>query len=471
MVRKGEPAGEGPRVSWYNISMLVFDTICALATPPYKSALALVRLSGPEAFSVFSRLTRRDVGRMEANSAYLTKLYERKDDEESLIDQAVVFLSKGPRSYTGFDSVDFSIHGSPLVAQRLLRALVEQGARLAEKGEFSAQAYYNGKMDLLKAQGINDLINATSQRAMELANKTLSGENSAKVQELKNRLLEQIAQLEYYVEDQYSDEKDDYDEELLSTASRIREEIEIWEKVLEGTRRNNREYQGIQVAIVGEPNVGKSTLLNALLQEDKAIVSARPGTTRDVVEGEKEIRGIRFFFKDTAGIRKTDDEIENIGIARSFRTIDSADIVLLASDCGFGFLKKERELLSHLDGKKVLKVATKKDLGVPSEGADVVLSSVEGELSPLIDWIFALLDLEGKEESSFLGKREERYIERIVSGMRQCVSSIEETRQVDIASDTLRQVVSTINELMGKEEGRTMEDIYQTLFSHFCLGK
>ena len=461
--------GEG--VSCYNVFMLVFDTICALATSPYKSALALVRLSGPKAFSVFSSLTKREVEKMETGRVYLTKLYENKEDPDTLIDEALVFLSKGPKSYTGFDTVDFSIHGSPLVAKSLLQALVKNGARLAEKGEFSAQAYYNGKMDLLRAQGINDLINAQSQRAMELSNKTLSGENSHKVEELKEGLLEQIAQLEYYVEDQYSDEKDDYDEELLLISSWLKKEIQEWEKVLEGTRRNNKEYQGIKVAIVGEPNVGKSTLLNALIGEDKAIVSSIPGTTRDVVEGEKEIRGIRFLFKDTAGIRRTEDEIENIGIHKSFQTIKDSDLVLLASDSGFSFLPKEKELLSVLKGKKVLKVATKKDLGVPTDGADLVLSSLEGDLSLLIDRMFSLLDLEEKEESAFLGEREESYLEKILNGLAESVSSIEETSQLDIASDTLRQVVSTINELLGKDEGKTMEDIYQTLFSHFCLGK
>lgn len=449
--------------------MLVFDTICALATPPYPSALALVRLSGPEAFAVFSQLTRRKG--MEPGRAYLTNLYEDRERDETYIDQAVVVLSKGPRSYTGFDSVDFSIHGSPLVAERLLKALEGKGARRAEKGEFSAQAYYNGKMDLLKAQGINDLIHATSRRAMELANRTLSGDNSRSVEELKKKVLALIAQLEYYVEDQYSDEKDDYDQALEKAARTIEQEILCWQKTLSGTKRNNRAYQGVQVAIVGEPNVGKSTLLNALLEEDKAIVSSRPGTTRDVVEGTREINGIQFVFKDTAGIRKSNDEIENIGIAKSFKTIQDADLVLLASDTGFSFLPQEEELSKVLEGKRVLKVATKKDLGVPTQGADVVLSSLEGNLSSLIEKMFSSLDLTQKEESSFLGKREERYLETIVSELSAARQAIEETGQIDVVSDTLRQVVATINELLGADEGKTMEDIYQTLFSSFCLGK
>lgn len=464
-------ADEGNRRNCYNVAMLVFDTICALATPPFKSALALVRLSGPKTLEVLSHIVKRDVSKLKPNHSYLTKLYFSKEREETFIDESLIVFSKGPRSYTGFDSVDFSIHGSPLIAERLLDALQSAGARRAEKGEFSAQAYFNGKMDLLKAQGINDLINAQSTRAMTIANKTLSGENSTKVQKLKDTLLEEIAGLEYFVEDQYADEKDDYDEELQNVANKLSCLIIEWRMILEGTKQNGRAYNGIKVAIAGEPNVGKSTLLNALLREDKAIVSSIPGTTRDVVEGQREINGILFLFKDTAGIRKTSDEIENIGISKSFKTIKDADLVLLASDAGFSFLGKEKELLSNLEGKPVIKVATKRDIGTKDEGADIALSALQDDLKPLIDMMFERLDLQAREESSFLGKREEGFLSTIVSKMEEAKNAIEETKQIDIASDLLRQVVETINDLMGKSESQTMEDVYETLFSSFCLGK
>lgn len=451
--------------------MLVFDTICALATPPYKSALALVRLSGPKAFEVLSKMTRRDLGKMEPDRTYLTKLYADREKPETYIDECLMVLYKGPKSYTGFDSVDFSIHGSPLIAESLLSSLVKNGARRAERGEFSAQAYFNGKMDLLKAQGINDLINATSKRAMTIANKTLSGENTNAVKELKNHLLEYIAKMEYFVEDQYSDEKDDYDEELEEVAGNLECDIRTWSATLEKTRRNNKEYEGVKVAIAGEPNVGKSTLLNAIIQEDKAIVSAIPGTTRDVVEGEREIEGIRFQFKDTAGIRRTTDEIENIGIAKSFKTIKESDIVLLASDSGFDFLQDETDLLDAIGEKPLIKVGTKKDLGGESKGADIFLSSLEDDLTPLIRLMLRKLDLDKKEESSFLGKREEKYLSDILEKLKESQETIRDTHQIDIASDTLRQAIDLLNSLMGVSESQTMEDIYQTLFSKFCLGK
>ena len=462
---------EDGKANWYNDGMLVFDTICALATPPYQSALALIRLSGPKAFEVLSKMTRRNVSKLLMDHAYLTKIYARKEDEKTYIDECLMVIYKGPKSYTGFDSVDFSIHGSPLIAEAFLSALEKNGARRAERGEFSAQAYFNGKMDLLKAQGINDLIHATSTRAMQIANNTVSGENTKAVKVLKERLLEDIAKLEYYVEDQYSDEKDDYDEELEEVASLLDEDILSWTKTLERTRRNNREYEGVRVAIAGEPNVGKSTLLNALIQEDKAIVSSTPGTTRDVVEGEREIEGIRFQFKDTAGIRKTSDEIENIGIAKSFKTIRDSDIVILASDSGFSFLEKEKDLMEAIGNKPLVKVATKRDLGGDGKDADIFLSSLKDDLQPLIRILFERLDLDTKEESSFLGKREEKFLSDILAKLEETRKAIREIRQIDIASDTLRQAIDLLNALMGENVSQTMEDIYQTLFSRFCLGK
>ncbi|MFA6624957.1 MAG: GTPase, partial [Bacilli bacterium] len=339
------------------------------------------------------------------------------------------------------------------------------------KGEFSAQSYYNGKMDLLKAEGINDLINATSKRAKTIATETLSGKNSAIVLDLKKKLLDYLSELEYYVEDQYSQEKDDYDEELLKVKKSLDKDILDLDKIIDKTKRANREYQGFNIAIAGEPNVGKSTLLNAILGEDKAIVSPIPGTTRDVVEGEKEINGLLFRFKDTAGLRKTSDFVENLGIERSYKTVKDADLVLLTSDCGFEDIYKDEELKSVLKDKKIIKVATKRDINTHIADADISICSLKDDISALTDKILSALSLDKKEESAFLGKREEEYLEKISSQMKKASEAISETGQIDISSDTLRVAVAFINELIGNSEGQTMEDIYQTLFSKFCLGK
>ena len=451
--------------------MLIFDTICALATPPYKSALALVRLSGPKSLDVISHMIKMNAKTLIPNHSYFVHLYKDKKDKDTLIDEAVMTFYQGPKSYTGFDTIEFSVHGNMIIVNELLDALVENGARRADRGEFSAQAFYNGKMDLLKSQGINDLINANSKRAKDIASKTLSGKNSEVMTQLKTKLLEYISQLEYFVEDQYTDEKDDYDDELDNVKSQLLDDINYLDTTIEKTKRSNRQYFGINVVIAGEPNAGKSSLLNAILKEDKAIVSPIAGTTRDVVEGEKEIDGILFKFKDTAGLRKSDDFVENLGIEKSYDMMKKADIILLASDTGFEDIKSNQELMDIISTKPLIKIATKKDINKNLEGSDIAICSLNDDLSTLYEMMKDKLDINKKEDSAFLGQREEDFLVLISNQLKDAVKVIDETHQIDIVSDNIRLAIASINDLMGNNVTQTMEDIYQTLFSKFCLGK
>lgn len=448
--------------------MLIFDTICALSTPPYKSALATIRLSGPKTKEVLSHIIKKDVNTLEPNKAYFVKIW----NDGEVVDEVVMTYYQGPKSYTGFDSADFSIHGNMFIVEDMLDTLVKFGARRSERGEFSAQAYYNGKMDLLKAEGINDLINANSRRARKIATETLSGRNSQVVTTLKNELLSDLSSLEYFVENFYDDEdNDDYDTVVDKVLTSLQTNILELSNLIEKTKNANKQYQGFQIAIAGEPNVGKSTLLNALLKEDKAIVSPIPGTTRDVVEGEKEIDGLLFRFKDTAGIRKTDDYVESLGIERSYKTILDADLVLLVSDCGFKDMDNNQDLKEAIQNKPTIKVATKRDLNPNHEEGDLSICSMSDDLTPLIRLILSKLNLTEKEESLFLGKREEEYLIKIQEQVKLSYDALSDTRNIDIVSDTLRVAIAYINDLMGNSESQTMEDIYQTLFSKFCLGK
>lgn len=450
--------------------MLIFDTICSLATPPFKSALATVRLSGDKTLDILSHIIKKDISTIEPNKAYFVKLYKDKNSDE-IIDEVVLTFYKGPKSYTGFDSADFSTHGSMIIVEELINTLIKYGARRANKGEFSAQAYYNNKMDLLKAEGINDLINANSKRGKELATKTLNGENSTTLKNLKNNLLNYLAQLEYYVENQYMDEDSiDYEMSLHQISINLLKDIQNVENLLNKIVKANREYKGFNIAIVGEPNVGKSTLLNALLQKDRAIVSPIPGTTRDIVDGNKEINGILFRFIDTAGIRESEDLVENLGIERSYSSIENSDLILLCSDNGFKNYDKNERLLVALKDKKIIKITTKSDINNSLDG-DISLSAINDDLKPLEDLILSKLDLIEKEDSEFLGEREEDYIRKIYEKMKEANDALLKTYQVDIISDTLRIAIALINDMMGHCENQTMEDIYQTLFSKFCLGK
>ena len=451
--------------------MIVFDTICALATPPYKSALAIVRLSGEKSLKILQQITNTNIDKIKPNQAFLTKLFKDKRQVNSAIDECVVVYYKGPKSYTGYDSVDFFLHGNPIICEELISTLVSLGARRANKGEFSAQAYFNSKFDLLKAQGINDLINATSLVSKNLALNTLNGENSKFINKIKEEILLSISSMEYYIENHYVENDLEANKELELTKKKIEELITKVNYHLQNTRKKNFIYSGINVGIIGKSNVGKSTLLNSILKKDKAIVSSIPGTTRDVVEGEVEIKGIKFIFHDTAGIRTTKNKIENLGIKKTYETIKKADLLLLLSDTNFDVFK-EKKISSLIKEKPIVKVITKKDINKKkAEDADIYISALKEDIKPLIDLIINKLDLNRIEESYFLGQRDVDYLNRIKEQFSDTLSAIEQINEIEICSDKLRTVINTINEFLGNNESKTAEDVYETLFSNFCLGK
>ena len=452
--------------------MLVFDTICSLSTPPYKSALAIVRMSGEKSLEILSKITRRNLDKIEPNYMFYTKLFKDKTDEKSIIDECLVVYYKGPKSYTGYDSVDFFLHGNLIICEELLNTLVSYGARRANKGEFSAQGYFNSKFDLLKAEGINDLINATSIRSKDLALHVLQGENTKYISSIKNDILLNISQMEYYIEDQYIENDKEAERELKEVNKFITKLISEIDEHLNKIKKNNFIYNGVEVGIIGKSNVGKSTLLNTLLKKDKAIVSSIPGTTRDVVEGIVEFNGIRFTFNDTAGIRQTKSKLENLGIKKSYEVIKKSDLLLLLSDTNFDIFN-DKKIKSLINKKPIIKVKTKSDLKTKNNNQDfdISISALKGNIKPLVDLILKKLDLLNIEEGYFLGQREEDYLNKIKNELLDAKESIELTNEIEICSDKLRVVINTINDFLGSGENKTAEDIYETLFSNFCLGK
>lgn len=445
--------------------MLVFDTICALATPNSKSALAIIRLSGTEALNIFKCLVKKDISNLKPNSASLFKLY----DEDELLDEAVVTFFKGPKSYTGFDTIEFTTHGSMIIVNRVLDTLVKNGARRALKGEFSYQAYFNNKMDLLKAESINDLINANSTEASKLALLTMNGGSLKYLDDIKNELLDDISNFEYFIEDQFVDDKEAYQDVIDDVILSLTNIEESLKSNLEALRVSNRNYSGYRICIVGKANVGKSTLLNALVKEDKAIVSSIPGTTRDVIEASIEINGVAVTLIDTAGIRKSKNVVENIGIDKAKKEIKKADLILYLSDKK---ISKDDELESLIKNKPIIKVKSKGDINQKEDkDFDITISALYSSLEPLKKLIVEKLEMNKETSSMFLGKREEDYLQAILNLLLDAKKTLVETRIIDISSDKIRQVISKINEMKGFDKSKTMEDIYQTLFSHFCLGK
>ncbi|NLE32919.1 MAG: tRNA uridine-5-carboxymethylaminomethyl(34) synthesis GTPase MnmE, partial [Bacteroidales bacterium] len=306
------------------------DTICAIATAPGVGAIALIRVSGPAAIPLCDQLflTKSGQKRLAEQPSHTVHLGQFQRDGY-LIDEVVATLFRAPHSYTGEDSVEISCHGSTYIQQKIIRILIEAGCRLAEPGEFTRRAFSNGKMDLSQAEAVADLIASTSAANHKLALQQMRGGVSREIDKLRAQLLHFVTMIELELD--FSEEQVEFAnrQELNRLAAKLEKNVR---QLTESFKLGNALKQGIPVAIVGETNAGKSTLLNQLLNEDKAIVSPIPGTTRDVIEDLVNIRGIGFRFIDTAGLRQTKDEIELLGIERTYQQIEQASVVLWVID-------------------------------------------------------------------------------------------------------------------------------------------
>lgn len=448
--------------------MTELDTVVALATPRMTSALAVVRLSGAKTLDILENLQSKRREDILPNTAFYANLYRDVRTKKDPIDQAVVTFFKGPKSYTGEDTAEFSLHGSPLIADALVEACVLWGARPAQRGEFSLKAFLNGKLGLLEAEGVNELIHAESTLARTLALRAVKGDAKKQIESIEETLLLAIGEAEYLLEDDYSDHSD-FDGVLSKVVEeKLQPLVERIEGLEEKAKRALKAYEGIRAVLVGKPNVGKSTLLNALLGEEKAIVTPIPGTTRDLVEGDVEISGISFHLTDTAGLHQTDDAVEKIGVKKALEAIRRADLVLWLSPDRFDEKDLPKNLLSS---KAVLKIGTKSDLKRAAR-ADVWISASKGDLSNLKERLFqAVSHGFEKASDSFMTERDLSFLIRVKEAVKKGVEALRERGLVDAFSDELRKGVSLSNEMLGKDMRSTQEDVERTIFSRFCLGK
>lgn len=447
--------------------MTQLDTIVALATPRMTSALATIRLSGSLTLDILEHIQRRRRDQIRPNHAFLSNLFEDYETKANPIDQAIVTFYKGPNSYTGEDIAEFSIHGSPYIADALMKTCIKWGARPAEKGEYSLRSFLNNKMGLLEAEGVNNLINAKSSLARTLALQAVNGKAKDQIEEIKNTLLNVISEAEYLLEDDYSEHSDYMDTLNELQESKIRPLLSYISDLERKANNAIKAYNGIRVAIVGEPNVGKSTLLNALVGEEKAIVTPIPGTTRDIVEGEVEIDGIQFHLFDTAGIRETDDAVERIGVQRAINIMNDADIILWVSPKQFD----TDELGFNISNKKIIKVGSKSDLGT-AIGADLEVNALDGDVEELKRSLVRQASIdEENTNNSFMSERDMSFLIKIKETIERANEALDVGGLVDAFSDDLRRAVALANEMLGKDMRSTEEDIYSTIFSKFCLGK
>ena len=445
------------------------DTICALATAP-GGAIGIIRISGPQALEILSRVFTKDVSAAPANTIH----YGHIKNGAEIVDEVMASLFRAPHSYTGEDSVEISCHGSRYILNKVLNLLIAEGCRQAGPGEFTQRAYLNGKMDLSQAEAVADLIASTNQATHKIAMSQLRGHFSSKLAQLREQLLKLTSLLELELD--FSDHEDlEFADrsELMELTKTINNHITHLSNSFETGQAIK---QGIPVAIVGKTNVGKSTLLNRLLKDDRAIVSDVHGTTRDTIEDTIDIKGITFRFIDTAGIRQTQDEVEQIGITRTYAAIDKACIVLWLIDSEPS-IKEINDILQRTDNKKLIAIKNKVDktdndsynsLKLPF----ISISAKYGTgIEELEQAIYEAADIPTLTENDIIVTNARHYealvrahehIQRVIDGLQMQLSG-------DLLSEDLRLTLDTLAEITGGQI--TPNEVLGNIFKNFCVGK
>ena len=440
------------------------ETIVALATAPIKSALAIIRVSGDDTFKIVSKCFSKDITEIKER----TLLFGNIVNENKVVDEVVLAIYKGPKSFTGEDLVEIICHGSVLIANEIIELLIKYGASYAINGEYSSRAFLNNKIDLIQAEAINDVINATTKEAKELSILSLKGNTSELILPLKKRIADVISLIEVNIDyPEYEDIEVANKSHVIELADELIPQIDSL--VLNG-EKGLIIKEGIKVALVGKPNVGKSSLLNALLGESKAIVTDIAGTTRDIVEGEINLNGIVLHLLDTAGIRDSDNQIENIGVNKSKETISKADLVIILLDASKQLDKEDQEIINLCKDKPHIIVYNKSDKVTSKDDDKLYISALNNDISKLKDAIYQELGI--KEESfrtpSLNNTRQLGLLQNAKEALLKAKEDANNDLPVDLLSVSLMDAYNAILEILGEYNQR---DISKEIFSRFCVGK
>jgi len=455
------------------------DTIAAVATPLGEGGIAVIRVSGKEAAQISEKVfrSRTKLTKAATHTVHYGFVVDPRTGER--IDEVLATVMRAPRSYTAEDVVEISCHGGVLAARLVLNALLDAGARLAEPGEFTKRAFLNGRIDLAQAEAVIDLIRSKSDRAYRAALKQAGGAFSRKVKEMRRTLLETLAHIEVMIDYPEHDVEELTSALIKERCGSVRREAE---ELLRTAERGRLLREGIATAIVGKPNVGKSSLLNLLSREERAIVTDIPGTTRDVIEQYVTIGGIALRLLDTAGIRDTDDIVERIGVERSREAIASSDLILFVVSGSEPLSDEERALLEELQGRQMILVVNKMDLElkvdldelaryVPPERT-VRLSALRGEGLDRLERLVAELFFEGELETGDLtyvgNSRHVQLLKRAIASLRDAEAGADAGLPVDMVQIDVKGAWEALGELIGEEAGEALID---QIFSQFCLGK
>ncbi len=452
------------------MNLLINDIITAVATPIGEGAISVIRVSGENSFRTVDSIFK---GKTKISFAASHTIHYGKiiDEKGVVIDDVLVSVFRGPNSYTGEDSVEISTHGNSIITKRILELLLSKNVRSAEPGEFTKRAFLNGKIDLSQAEAVLDLIKSRTDSALRGARNQLDGLLSQKVHVLRQSLLNASSLIELELD--FSEEGYEFmpKGEIIEKIDKVLKEIDY---LLDSYRFGKVLRDGINLAIIGEPNVGKSSLLNYILKEARAIVSDIPGTTRDIIREEISIDGVLFKIFDTAGIRKSEDIIEIEGVKRSLEAVKNADVILWLTDVNNNYSETiKNELNKFTNPKKIIKVVNKIDLGQNNDiEADVYISSKTGEgISTLFDEMKKHAVGEGvyTEKSTVINNvRHYNALKRTVDYLDSAKKSINQEMSGEFIAVDLRNAIDSLSEIIGIV---TTDDILNNIFDKFCIGK
>ncbi len=442
----------------------MFETIVALATPPLKSALAIIRLSGDDCFEIVSKMFTKNI----KNIKEKTILYGTIIDGEENVDQVILLVYKGPKSFTGEDSVEVICHGSMLIVNQIITLSLKHGARLAMHGEFSSRAFFHNKIDLIQAESINDVINATTQEAKKLSLLSLEGEVTQIVQPIKSKIADILSLIEVNIDfPEYEDIEVANKDKVIGYVDSINENIN---KLISDGRKAKIIKDGIKVAIVGKPNVGKSSLLNALIGEEKAIVTDVAGTTRDIVEGDVNLKGVVLHLLDTAGIRDSRDVVESIGVEKAKASIKKAELVIVVLDASEKEDIEDRTILKITEGINRIIVYNKSDKKIVNQGSGLYISALKKDINPLVDEIYQMLDLDDQafEQPALNNARQIGLLERAKESLQKAKEDAINDLPIDLVAVSIRDAYESVLEILGETN---QVDISKEIFARFCVGK
>ena len=438
---------------------MLFDTIAAISTPKGEGGIGIIRISGDKSFEILDKIFKpknpnKDLGFYQFNYGFIY-------DGEKVIDESMVVRMKAPKTYTCEDVVEINCHGGQFVTQKVLELVLKNGARHAEQGEFTKRAFMNGRIDLSQAEAVMDLIQGKTEKSISLSLDQLRGDLRDKINSFKKALLDITAHVNVVLDYPEEGIDDPLPVELRDNLEAVYEEAT---RLIESYDKGKKIKEGIKTVIVGKPNVGKSTLLNSLLREERAIVTHVAGTTRDVIEEVINIKGIPLVLVDTAGIRQTDDIVENIGVEKSKEFIEKADLVLLVLDASRELEDEDREVINQINEnhKKVIVLLNKIDL---ERKIDLDEYNFENIVEISAQKNVGIEDMEEKIYSFIV---DEKALEKTKNAIRNIFETIDMGLPMDLISVDLKEALDSLSEITGEISS---EDILDHVFGNFCVGK